>query len=117
MTVRGEVQVGALDGVVRDRIRMALNGHVMVNVILDEADDPLGDPWVETLGLPDVARLRDGIGGALEEEIGREIGRAKRSEVVDDDALEKIISRACARCCNELIGKKPLCTVMISRLE
>ncbi len=27
----GSVQIGALDGVVRDRIRMALNGHVIVD--------------------------------------------------------------------------------------
>ena len=30
----GNVLIGALDGVVRDRIRMALNGHAMVTVIL-----------------------------------------------------------------------------------
>jgi ribonuclease J len=113
----GSQMIGAMDGVVRDRIRMATRGLVTVSVIIDESGKPMGDPWVETLGLPDVARLRDGIGGALEEEIGREMGRAKKSEIADDDALEKIISRACARCCNDLIGKKPLCTVMISRLE
>src|SRR6056297_1497066 len=29
----GSIKIGALDGIVRDRIRMALNGHVLVNVI------------------------------------------------------------------------------------
>src|SRR6056297_1191651 len=43
----GNVLIGALDGVVRDRIRMALNGHVTVTVILDEEEDPLGDPWCD----------------------------------------------------------------------
>ena len=113
----GSQMIGAMDGVVRDRIRMATRGLVTVSVIIDETGKPMGAPWVETLGLPEVARLRDGVGGALEEEIGRDIGRAKKSEVADDDALEKIISRACSRCCNDLIGKKPLCKVMISRLE
>lgn len=42
--VDGTALVGALDGVVRDRIRMALNGLVMVTVILDEQDQPLGEP-------------------------------------------------------------------------
>ncbi len=46
----GAVQIGALDGVVRDRIRMALNGHVMVTLIIDEHDEPLGDPWCEING-------------------------------------------------------------------
>ncbi|MBV1925549.1 MAG: ribonuclease J, partial [Rhodobacteraceae bacterium] len=36
----GSIKIGALDGVVRDRIRMALNGHVIVTVILDEQDEP-----------------------------------------------------------------------------
>ena len=49
----GTVQIGAMDGVVRDRIRMALNGHVVVTVILDEDDEPLGDPWCELMGLPE----------------------------------------------------------------
>ena len=39
----GTVQIGALDGVVRDRIRMALNGHVIVTLIVDEADELLGE--------------------------------------------------------------------------
>ena len=41
----GSVQIGAMDGIVRDRIRMALNGHVTVTVIMDEDDEPLGEPW------------------------------------------------------------------------
>src|SRR5690606_38812946 len=47
----GTVLIGAMDGVVRDRIRMALNGHVLVTVILDEHDEPMGEPWVELMGL------------------------------------------------------------------
>ncbi len=48
----GSVQIGAMDGVVRDRIRMALNGHVVVTLIIDEDDEPLGDPWCDLMGLP-----------------------------------------------------------------
>jgi ribonuclease J len=28
--------IGAMDGIVRDRIRMAIGGHVFVTLILDE---------------------------------------------------------------------------------
>ncbi len=45
------MQVGALEGVIRDRIRMALNGHVMVTVILDDDAEVLGEAWVEIMGL------------------------------------------------------------------
>ena len=50
-------------------------------------------------------------------EIGRVLGRAKRAEIDDDDALEELIQRAAARICNDAVGKKPIVTVMISRLE
>ena len=54
----GTVKVGALDGVVRDRIRMALNGHVTVTLIIDEDGEALGDPWCDTMGLPETGRSR-----------------------------------------------------------
>ncbi len=112
----GTPLIGALDGVVRDRIRMAMRGHVMVSVMIDESGQPMGGAWVETLGVPDVPRLRDGIAGAIEEEIGRDLARLSRQDYSDDDAIEAAVSRAVSRCCNDLIGKKPVTTVMISRL-
>ena len=41
----------------------------------------------------------------------------KPADLADDDAIEAMATRAVARLCNDKIGKKPLCTVMISRLE
>ena len=80
----GTVLIGAMDGVVRDRIRMALRGKVAVSVIIDEDGRPLGGAWVETTGLPDNPKMRDGLEGALEAEIGRRAGprqarRARRT--------------------------------------
>jgi ribonuclease J len=113
----GTVMIGALDGVVRERMRMAVRGHVAVSVIIDEAGRPLGGAWVEATGLPDNSKMRDGLEGALEAEIGRVLARAKRAEVDDDDLLEELVQRAVARICNDAVGKKPVCKVMISRLE
>ena len=109
--------IGATDGVVRDRIRMAIRGHVSVSVVIDEDGRPLGDVWVQATGLPDDPRLRDGIEGTLEAEIGRVLARARKAEIADDDALEELILRSCSKTCDDAIGKKPLCSVMISRLE
>ena len=77
----GTVLIGAMDGVVRDRIRMAMRGHVAVSVIIDERGRPLGGAWVEATGLPDNPKMRDGLEGALEAEIGRRArrGRSARS--------------------------------------
>jgi ribonuclease J len=109
--------IGAMDGVVRDRIRMALRGHVVVSLIIEESGRPAGGVWVEAMGLPDDARMRDGIEGTLEREIDHVLRSAQRAQIDDDDALEELIQRTCARVCNDAIGKKPLCSVMISRLE
>jgi ribonuclease J len=111
------VLIGALDGIVRDRVRMALRGKVAVSVIIDEGGRPLGGAWVETTGLPDNPKMRDGLAGALEAEIGRVLARAKRAELDDDDTLDELIQRTVARIANDAVGKKPVCTVMISRLE
>jgi ribonuclease J len=113
----GTVLIGALDGIVRDRVRMALRGKVAVSVIIDEDGRPLGEAWVETTGLPDNPRMRDGLAGALEAEIGRVLARARPAELDDDDALDELIQRTVARIANDAVGKKPVCTVMISRLE
>jgi ribonuclease J len=113
----GTVLIGAMDGVVRDRIRMALRGKVAVNVIIDEDGRALDGAWVEATGLPDNPKMRDGLEGALEAELGRMLSRAKRTELADDDVLQDLVQRTVSRITNDAVGKKPVCTVMISRLE
>lgn len=112
----GSVQVGALDGVVRDRIRMALNGHVMVNVILDEDDEPLGDPWVEIMGLAETGRSRAPLADVLEEDLAQFMGRAGVKTLTDDDKLEEELRRVARQSTLTEIGKRPEVTVVISRL-
>lgn len=113
----GTQLIGALDGIVRDRIRMAMRGHVTVSILIDEKGKPLGGTWVEAIGLPEAPKLRDGLAGTIEADIDRGLARMKPRDLADDDAMEQLATRAVARICNDTIGKKPLCTVMISRLE
>jgi ribonuclease J len=113
----GSVLIGALDGVVRNRIRMATRGHLAVSLMIDERGRPTGGTWVEATGLPDNPKMRDGLEGAIEAELDRVLGRAKRAELDDDEAVEEMVQRTCARIANDAIGKKPVVTVMISRLE
>lgn len=112
----GKVQIGAMDGVVRDRIRMALNGHVLVSLILED-NDPLGDPWVELSGLPETGASKAALVDVLEEDLSQLIGRAKRKTLSDDGKLEEDLRRATRRTCEDEIGKKPEVTVIISRLS
>ncbi len=113
----GTELIGATDGVVRERVRMALRGHVAVSVIFDEEGRPLGGSWAEPRGLPDTDRYPDGIGGALEAAIDASLGRAKKAELANDDTVERLVVQASNRVCMDLLGKKPVVTVMISRLE
>ncbi|WP_299148572.1 ribonuclease J [uncultured Tateyamaria sp.] len=113
----GSVQIGALDGVVRDRIRMALNGHVLVTLILDEEDEPLGDPWCETMGLPDMGTSKAALVEVLEADIGQFLGRADAKTLRDDDKLTEALRRIVRKSGQDEIGKKPEVTVVISRMH
>jgi ribonuclease J len=114
--IDGSVQIGALDGVVRDRIRMSLNGHVMVSVILDD-DGPLGEPWCEIKGLTEIGSSRAGLAEVLEEDLNQFMMRAGRKTLGDDKKLEDELRRIARQSAQSEIGKKPEVTVVISRLS
>ena len=107
--------VGALDGVIRDRIRMALNGHVMVTVILDDDNETLGDAWVEIMGLSEKGRSGP-LAETMEGELNDFIDGAGRKILRDDDKLDEALRRIVRQVAMEEIGKKPEVTVVISRL-
>ena len=112
----GSVLIGAMDGVVRDRIRLALNGHAMVNVILDENDDPLGEAWVELSGLPEVGKRGQGLAELMETELTEFLETAPAKVMRDDDKMDEAIRRVVRQVAVEEIGKKPEVTVVVSRL-
>ncbi|ARO15214.1 metallo-beta-lactamase family protein [Ketogulonicigenium robustum] len=112
----GSVQIGAMDGVVRDRIRMALNGHVTVTLIIDEHDEPLGDPWCEAMGLPELGRGNAPLVEVLEAELTKYLRRADDKTLLNDDALEKELRKITRNTANSEVGHKPEVTVIISRL-
>ncbi|MEX0370884.1 MAG: ribonuclease J [Tateyamaria sp.] len=113
----GSVQIGALDGVVRNRIRMALNGHVLVTLILDEEDEPLGEPWCELMGLAETGRSKAALVEVLEEDLSQFLGRADAKTLRDDGALEEALRRIVRKTAQDEIGKKPEVSVVISRMH
>ena len=112
----GSVLIGALDGVVRDRIRMALNGHVMVSVLV-ENDEPLGDSWVEIMGLPELGNSRAALAEVLEEDLNQFLMRAANKTLRDDSKLGEELRRIVRKTTQNEIGHKPEVTVVVSRLE
>jgi len=115
--VDGTVKVGAMDGVVRDRIRMALNGHVIVTIILDESDEPLGEPWCDTMGLSELGSSRAPLVEVLEADLDQFLKRADAKTLKDDDKLEEALRRVARQTAQGEIGKKPEVTVVISRMR
>lgn len=112
----GSALIGAMDGVVRDRIRMALNGHVTVTLILDEANAALGEPWVELMGLPTSGRGGRDLGETIEGDLAQVVDRLSRKVMADDTKLEEELRKVVRQVSMEEIGKKPEVTVVISRL-
>lgn len=112
----GDIQIGAFDGIIRDRLRMGMNGHVMVSLILED-NEPLGEPWVEARGLAEVGDSRAPLVDILEEDLGQYVGRAKRKTLSDDDTLEKELTKIVRQTSEKEIGKKPEVTVVLSRLS
>ena len=112
----GSVLIGALDGIVRDRIRLALNGHVIVSVLIED-DEPIGEPWVNLFGLAEQGRSRAPLAEVLEEDLGQFLGRAGRKTLGDDDKLEEELVRIVKKTTQDEIGRKPEVTVVVSRLE
>lgn len=112
----GAALVGALDGVVRERIKMALNGHVAVAVIVDDEDEALDDAWVQVRGLPDTGSSGAPLQELVEDDIAALMGRADRKTVRSDEQLEDAVKRVARKTVMDEVGKKPEVTVLISRL-
>lgn len=112
----GSVLIGSMDGIVRDRIRMAMNGHALVSVIVDEENIPLPDAWVELMGLPNVTRGNNPLAKHIEGELAEFLEGADERTMSDDQRLDEAIRRITRQVAMEEIGKKPEVTVIVSRL-
>ena len=88
----------------------------MVNIIFDEDDEMLGEPWCEIKGLTDFGQSQCNFIDVLEEDLSQYLGRYKGDALKDDDKLEKDIKRVARQTALTEIGKKPEVSVIISRL-
>ena len=112
----GTQLIGAMDGVVRDRIRLALNGHVIVSVIIDEEDLPLGDALVTVMGLAETGRSKTPLSDLIEDDLAEFLENAPAKVIASDSKLEDAVKRIVRQLSMEEIGKKPEVSVVVSRL-
>lgn len=112
----GATHVGQFDGVLRDRIKLALHGHVVVAVVVDDDDEVLEEAWVDVRGLPDHGKSGTPLEDIIEDEVAEALSRATRREAGDDGKLQEIVKRQVRMACQDEIGKKPEVTTLITRL-
>jgi ribonuclease J len=96
---------------------MALNGHVMVTLLLDENDEPLGEAWAELMGLPGIGKTGAALSEIIESELGDFLSRIEDRVLQDDEKLDEAVRRIVRQVAMEEIGKKPEVTVVVSRLQ
>lgn len=114
----GDLIVGSMDGVVRDRKRMAMNGHLAISVLLDDSGELAVESDVRSTGAPvKVSSKGPSFDEQIAEAIDEAIESAPRKKRMDDDALEDLIAVTARRKANRLWGKKPETVVFITRLE
>ncbi|GIT92931.1 MBL fold hydrolase [Jannaschia pagri] len=114
--VDGSTLVGQFDGVVRDRIRMALNGLAVVAVMVDDDDEVLEDTWVDLRGLPEVAGNGASLADMMEEHLAGQLARIDTRTAGDDEKLEDLIVKGVRKVAQDEVGKRPEVTVLITRL-
>ena len=116
--IDGSVHVGAMDGVLRSRLKLARQGHVSIALVVDEEGELIADPEVRSVGLPEdgedwPAPIDEMIAEAVDEAVERLGEREKQS----DTQIEETAAGACRRVCEKRWGKKPETTAIVVRLE
>ncbi|MGF1551858.1 MAG: ribonuclease J [Paracoccaceae bacterium] len=114
----GTVQVGAFDGVIRDRLRLARLGLVIVSVVVDEAGELIADSEARAIGLPkESPDWRQTLEEAVAEAVDQAMDEAPKRQRANDNGIEEACGRAARRVAGKLLGKKPMVEVLIHRLE
>jgi len=110
----GTQLIGAFDGVVLERIRMATRGLVAMSIIIEEGE--VIGVWADAKGLPDTKAMQAGLNDMIEDAVEKELLKSKRKVLNSDDEVDRLVTRIVSRTCKDAVGKKPVSQVMINRL-
>ncbi len=117
MFLDGKVMISASDGIVRQRLQMARDGHISVLISVATDGKAVEPSWVMLAGLPEKAIDGTDIASAIEEDIDRDLGKMGAKGLRADDQLEGLVVKLSKRASNGFYGKKPQITVFISRFD
>ncbi|GHA53538.1 MBL fold hydrolase [Amylibacter ulvae] len=107
--------IGAMHGVVLERIRMATRGMVSVSLVIEEKE--LLGVWAEPTGLPETNPIEDDLAEQIEAMVEQALMAANAKSLGDDNKVEELTERAVRKVCKDETGKKPVVKVLINRLE
>jgi len=114
--VDGEVLTSDKAGGMWERKKMAYNGHVTVSIVIAKGKIEDG-PTIVARGFsePD-GRPADESLEPLDEAADAAVSGMKRSDLGDDDKIEKVLTKAVRRASEIQFGKRPLVDVTIHRI-
>ena len=109
--------ISSSDGVIKTRLQMASRGHVSISLLLENNSILNEGVWVKSKGLSENINLDDDFETLLEESLEMELGMLQDKDIFDDDLLETQIRRVVNKVCQKAIGKKPVITIFINRVD
>ncbi|MGR3779779.1 MAG: MBL fold metallo-hydrolase RNA specificity domain-containing protein, partial [Albimonas sp.] len=113
----GDTMIGAMDGVVRSRLKMARQGHVVAALVVDEGGELLADPEIRVLGGPvESERWPAPLEALIYEAVDEAVEGLPKRRRADKD-IEEVAARAVRAVCARRWGKRPVVTVIVTRLE
>ena len=96
---------------------MATRGHLSISLLLENNSVLENGIWVKSQGLPQNIDDENKLEEVLEDSLEMEILNIKDKDLYDDNFLEGMIKRVCNKICQKIIGKKPIVTTFINRLN
>jgi ribonuclease J len=97
-------------------MKLALNGIVIVALIVDEEDEILEDSLGRAARSAGDGAQGGDLAEMIEEDLAQALPRLNAKTIEDDDKLEEAVKRVARDVCMSEIGKKPEVTVLVSRL-
>lgn len=99
-----------------ERRKLSWGGILFASVSIDEQGRVTDGPVIVAKGLSERdGRLADESLEPLEVAAEDAIGRMKRRDIMDDDAVERVIGRALRKACHETFGHRPMIEVVVLR--
>jgi len=97
---------------IRDRRRVADDGHLFITLLVNERLKLVQTPGVNCLGIPDAERVTGSVVTAVEQVMVK----APKKQKATQDRLAETVRIAARRCCEQATGKRPVTDVQIMQL-